>query len=53
VAIVGIAYAVEARRRSDRGTPQHRSATLLFALNVLVPFLVVVPNLVPPSLLGG
>jgi hypothetical protein len=53
VAMVGIAYGVEARRLSEHGTAEHRSATRRLWLNVLVPFLVVVPNLVFPLLLDG
>jgi hypothetical protein len=51
-AMVGIAYGVEARRRSEPGTPRHTSATWRLMLNALVPFLVVVPNIVFPLLDG-
>lgn len=53
VAMVGIAFGVEARRHSRSGTPQHRSASRRLTLNVLVPALVIIPNIVFPLLLGG
>ena len=52
VALVGISSGITARQRSERGTPEHRRVTLYLVLNILVPVLVVVPNIVFP-LLGG
>lgn len=52
VALVGIASGISARQRSQPGTSEQRRATLYLVLNILVPFLVVVQNIVFP-LLGG
>ena len=52
LAMVGIAFGVEARRLSQPGTQERRAARRYLALNILVPFLVVVPNLVFPLLEG-
>ena len=52
VALVGISLSIAARQRSQPGRSEHRRATLYLVLNILVPFLVVVPNIVFP-LLGG
>jgi len=52
VAMVGIAFGVEARNTSQPATSERRAARRYLALNILVPFLVVVPNLVFPLLEG-
>jgi hypothetical protein len=52
VALVGISASIAARQGSQPETPEHRRATRYLVLNILVPFLVVVPNIVFP-LLGG
>jgi hypothetical protein len=52
VAVVGIGASIAARQGSQPETPEHRRATRYLVLNILVPFLVVVPNIVF-SLLGG
>jgi len=52
VALVGISAGISARQSSQPGTSEHRRATRYLVLNILVPFLVVVPNIVFP-LLGG
>jgi hypothetical protein len=53
LAMVGIAFGVQARQHSQPGTAEHRSASRSLALNVVVPVLVVVPNLVFPLLVGS
>jgi hypothetical protein len=52
VATIGIGFGIEARRRSQSGSAEHRSASRRLALNVLLPVLVIVPNIVFPLLLG-
>jgi hypothetical protein len=52
IATIGIGFGVEARRRSQSGSAEHRSASRRLALNMLLPVLVIVPNIVFPLLLG-
>jgi hypothetical protein len=52
VAVVGIGSGIAARQDSQPRRSEHRRATLYLVLNILVPFLVVVPNIVFPFL-GG
>ena len=53
IAMIGIGFGVAARRRSQSGTLEHRSASRRLALNVLVPVLVIVPNIVFPLIVGS
>jgi hypothetical protein len=53
IAMIGIGFAVGARQLSEPGMPEHRLASRRLMINVLVPVLVIVPNIVFPLLLSS